>query len=178
MPSTHKKVIVRKLDRDAVSGYVAPANFTSEGRLELLNTSGKVVYIALADIKGIYFVRDFSESEGFARKTFTTRPRTAGLWVRLKFRDNEVVEAMMPNDLTQVGLEGFLVIPPDTRGNTQRIFAAARPLPKPKPSCSRVSDRRHSPFVMPSGSRLPQLLPECSPQTPWGGYNRLFWTLL
>ena len=27
MPSTHKKVIVRKMDRDSVNGYVAPANF-------------------------------------------------------------------------------------------------------------------------------------------------------
>ena len=38
MPSTHKKVIVRKVDRDTVNGYVAPAHFVREGKLELLNT--------------------------------------------------------------------------------------------------------------------------------------------
>lgn len=121
MPSTHKKVIVRKLDRDAVQGYVAP-QFIADGRLELLNVAGKVVLIDLAEVKGVYFVREFSADESFARKTFATRPRTDGLWVRLKFRDNEVLEGLMSNDLTQALPEGWFVIPPDTRANTQRIF--------------------------------------------------------
>jgi hypothetical protein len=122
MPSTHKKVIVRRLDRDSLQGYVAPTSFVVNGKLELLNTSGKVVMIDLKDVKGVYFVRDFSDSESVNRKTFATRPRSEGLWVRLKFTDNDVLEGMMPNDLTQVSPEGFLVIPPDTRANTQRIF--------------------------------------------------------
>ena len=99
MPSTHKKVVVRKMDRDSLNGYVAPADFVHEGKLELLNTSGNVVSIDLKDIKVVYFVREFGDSDSQARKTFTTRPRTEGLWVRLKFKDNEVMEGMMPNDL-------------------------------------------------------------------------------
>jgi hypothetical protein len=122
MPSTHKKVIVRKLDRDSLNGYVSPSNFVHEGKLELLNTSGNVVAIDLRDIKGVFFVREFGEIDSPARKTFTSRPRTEGLWVRLKFKDNEVIEGMMPNDLTQSVGEGFLVNPPDLRSNTQRIF--------------------------------------------------------
>src|SRR5579884_2496317 len=121
MPSTHKKVIVRKLDRDSISGYVGPS-FVSDGKLELLNTAGNVVGINLKDVKSVNFVRDFDDPEGPARKTFTTRPRTAGLWVRVKFRDNEVMEGMMPNDLAQLMPEGYLLNPPDTRSNTQRIF--------------------------------------------------------
>jgi hypothetical protein len=122
MPSTHKKVIVRKLGRDSISGYVAPAHFVVEDKLELLNPSGKVVLIDLAEIKSVDFVRDFSESAGTGRKTFTTRPRTEGLWVRLKFIDNDVLEGMMANDLTQVAPQGYLITPPDTRGNTQKVF--------------------------------------------------------
>src|SRR5499433_1843004 len=122
MPSTHKKVIVRKMDRDSVNGYVAPAHYVREGKLELLNTAGNVVAIDLKDIKGVYFVREFGDSEILSRKTFTTRPRTEGLWVRLKFKDNEVIEGMMPNDLTQNPTEGLLINPPDLRSNTQRIF--------------------------------------------------------
>jgi hypothetical protein len=122
MPSTHKKVIVRKMDRDSVNGYVAPANFVHEGKLELLNTSGNVVAIELRDIKGVYFVREFGDSESLTRKTFTSRPRTEGLWVRLKFKDNEILEGMMPNDLSLTTGEGFLINPPDLRTNTQRIF--------------------------------------------------------
>jgi Family of unknown function (DUF6982) len=121
MPSTHKKVIVRKLDRDSINGYVSP-NFINEGKLELLNTSGNVVGIDLRDIKGVYFVREFGDSESLTRKTFTSRPRTEGLWIRLKFKDGEVLEGMLPNDLSLTMAEGFLVNPPDLRSNTQRIF--------------------------------------------------------
>jgi hypothetical protein len=121
MGTTHKKVIVRKMDRDTVSGYVS-AEFLADGKIEVLNTAGNVVTIELRDVKGVYFVREFGDSESLVRKTFTSRPRTEGLWVRLKFRDNEIIEGMMPNDLVQDGSDGFSVIPPDTRTNTQRIF--------------------------------------------------------
>ncbi len=122
MPSTHKKVVVRKTDRDTINGYVAPSNFIHEGKLELLNTSGIVVAIELKDIKVVYFVRDFGDSDSLSRKTFATRPRTEGLWVRVRFKDNEVIEGMMPNDLALTMSEGFLLNPPDLRSNTQRIF--------------------------------------------------------
>jgi hypothetical protein len=122
MPSTHKKVIVRKMDRDSVSGYVSPTQFINEGKLELLNTSGNVVAMDLRDIKGVYFVREFGDSESLTRKTFTSRPRSEGLWVRLRFKDNEILEGLMPSDLTQNLPEGYLVNPPDQRSNTQRIF--------------------------------------------------------
>jgi hypothetical protein len=122
MPSTHKKVIVRKVDRDSINGYVSPTNFLHEGKLELLNTAGNVVGVDLRDIKGVYFVREFADSDTLSRKTFTSRPRTEGLWVRLRFKDNEVLEGMMPNDLSLNLAEGFLINPPDLRSNTQRIF--------------------------------------------------------
>jgi hypothetical protein len=121
MATTHKKVIVRKMDRDSVNGYVTAA-FVSEGKLELMNTAGNVVTLDLHDVKGVYFVREFGDTETLTRKTFTSRPRTEGLWVRLRFRDNEVIEGMMPNDLLQDGAEGFSIIPPDPQSNTQRIF--------------------------------------------------------
>lgn len=122
MPSTHKKVIVRKMDRDSVAGYVSPAQFVHEGKVEVLNTAGTVISIDLREIKGVYFVREFGDSESLTRKTFTTRPRTEGLWVRLRFKDSEVLEGLMPADLLQSSAEGYLVNPPDQRSNTQRIF--------------------------------------------------------
>jgi len=122
MPSTHKKVVVRKMDRDSVSGYVAPSQFIQEGKLELLNTSGTVISIDLREVKGVYFVREFGDSESLTRKTFPSRPRSEGLWVRLRFKDSEVLEGLMPTDLAQTMPEGFLISPPDQRSNTQRIF--------------------------------------------------------
>jgi len=126
MPSS-KKVIVRKMDRDSVTGYVG-ATLITDGKLELLNTAGNVVMIELREVKGVYFVREFGDSESMPRKTFASRPRTEGLWVRLRFRDNEIIEGMMPNDLVQEGLDGFLIVPPDTGANTQRIFVPRQAL--------------------------------------------------
>jgi hypothetical protein len=121
MSSTRKKVIVRKMDRDTASGYVSPA-FVVDGKVELMNTAGNVVAIEISEIKGVYFVREFSEPESLTRKTFASRPRAEGLWVRMRFRDNEEIEGLMPNDLLHEGDSGFSIIPPDTRSNTQRIF--------------------------------------------------------
>src|SRR5260221_2967215 len=67
MPSTHKKVIVRKVDRDTVNGHVAPSHFVREGKLELLNTSGNVVAIDRTDIKCVFFVREFGDSDSLSR---------------------------------------------------------------------------------------------------------------
>jgi uncharacterized protein DUF6982 len=121
VPSTHKKVIVRKLDRDTVNGYVA-AHFVRDSKLELLNTTGNVVGIELSDIKCVFFVREFGDTESLSRKTFTTRPRAEGLWVKIKFKDGEVLEGMMPNDLALNSADGFLINPPDLRSNVQRMF--------------------------------------------------------
>src|SRR5215467_6446892 len=101
MPSTHKKVIVRKMDRDSVAGYVSPTQLVNEGKIDVLNTAGTVISIDLREIKGVYFVREFGEAESLTRKTFTSRPRSEGLWVRLRFKDSEVLEGLMPADLMQ-----------------------------------------------------------------------------
>ena len=122
MPSTHKKVIVRKIDRDTVNGYVSPAHFVHDGKFELLNTTGNVVAIEVADIKVVFFVREFGDSDSLSRKTFTTRPRAEGLWVKIKFKDGEVMEGLMPNDLSLNLAEGYLINPPDLRSNVQRMF--------------------------------------------------------
>ena len=105
-----------------MNGYVSSASFIVDGKLEMLNTAGQVVGIDLKDIRCVYFVREFGETDLLARKTFTTRPRAAGLWVRLRFKDNELLEGTMPSDLTQSPAEGFLINPPDLRSTTQRIF--------------------------------------------------------
>src|SRR5262249_2281127 len=113
---------VRKIDRDTVNGYVSPSHVAHDGKLQLLNTSGNVVAIELADIKCVYFVREFGDSDSLSRKTFTTRPRAEGLWVRIRFKDGEVLEGLMPNDLSLTTPEGFLINPPDLRSNVQRLF--------------------------------------------------------
>ena len=68
------------------------------------------------------FVREFDSEAAPERLVFQTRPKTPGLWVSLKFRDGEVLEGIVPNNLLHLEPAGFTVIPPDPFGNLQRIW--------------------------------------------------------
>ena len=75
------------------------------------------------EIKTVSFVRDFEAAPDAGRRIFNARPKTEGLWLSLKFRDGEVLEGILPNDLLHLEPAGFMLIPPDSSGNNQRIFA-------------------------------------------------------
>jgi hypothetical protein len=81
-----------------------------------------VATVPYSDIKSIAFVRDFEHSGGVERSTFQTRPKMDGLWVRLQFRDGDVLEGVMPNNLLQIEHYGVSVTPPDSFSNQQRVF--------------------------------------------------------
>ncbi len=114
---------MRRFDREALQGYIHPLSFLQPEGVELLSAEGNVSRIPYLEIKTIAFVREFDVSAELERRTFQTRPKMAGLWVSLRFRDGETLEGIMPNNLLQVEYYGFTVIPPDSSGNQQRIFA-------------------------------------------------------
>lgn len=88
----------------------------------MLSAEGNVATIPYFDIKSIIFVRDFDAAGGAERSVFQTRPKMEGLWVRLQFRDGDILEGIMPNNLLQVEPYGFSVVPPDSVSNQQRVF--------------------------------------------------------
>ena len=120
--STTKKAVLRRFDREPLAGYVNPLTYLQPDGVELLSAQGNVSAVPYREIKSISFVRDFQSGEEAERLVFHTRPKTAGLWVSLQFRDGEVMEGIMPNNLLQVEPYGFTLIPPDSYGNQQRIF--------------------------------------------------------
>ena len=121
--STTKKVLVRRFEREALRGYVHPVSFLQPAGLELLSEEGNVALIPYSELKSIVFVREFDGRAEPERRTFQTRPKMAGLWVSLRFRDGETLEGIMPNNLLQLENQGFSIIPPDSYGNQQRVFA-------------------------------------------------------
>jgi hypothetical protein len=127
MISNQKPVIVRRFSRDWLAGFANQRRLVVNGMLEILDTGGKVLNLPLAEIKHVSFVRDFGaagqqEPERLARKTFSSRPRTAGISVRVHFKDNDMLEGIATNDISLLDNEGLLLTPPDTRSNVQRIF--------------------------------------------------------
>jgi hypothetical protein len=119
--STTKKAVLRRFDKEALSGYVNPISYLQPTGVELLSAEGNIATVPYAEIKTVAFVRDFEDPEP-EREVFFTRPKMEGLWVSLRFRDGSVMEGIMTNNLLQLEPYGFTVIPPDSLGNRQRVF--------------------------------------------------------
>lgn len=120
--STHKKVVVLLLDRTPVRGYLNPTALGREPSIDLLTQDGEHRSIPLTDVKSVCFVREFTDPFEPERKTFLSRPKLDGLWVRLRFRDNDVMEGIVANDLLDLLDTGVQLTPPDIHGNSLRIF--------------------------------------------------------
>jgi hypothetical protein len=120
--STHKKVVILLLDRTPLRGYLNPARLAESDTLDLLTPDGEHQAVPLVDVRSVYFVREFTDNFEPERKVFLSRPKLDGLWVRLKFRDNETIEGVVPNDLLGLLDHGVQITPPDLHGTSLRIF--------------------------------------------------------
>lgn len=120
--STHKKAVVLLADGNRILGYLNPGGLGRTETAELLSRDGEFQSVALDKIKAIYFVKEFSEPFEPERKSFFSRPKLDGLWVRLRFRDHDVLEGIVANDLLDLLDNGVRLTPPDLNGNTLWIF--------------------------------------------------------
>ena len=74
--------------------------------------------IRLADLKAVFFVKDFAGDPEYTEWKRFVEPRL-GLKVALKFQDGEVmVGARLPLSTT----EGFLLFPADRASNNEKVF--------------------------------------------------------
>jgi hypothetical protein len=121
--STVKKVLIRRFDREPLTGFVNAQSYLQPSGVELLAPNGALATVPYSEIKAVCFVRDFDSAEPAPeRKVFNTRPKTDGLWVRMQLRDGEVLDGILSNNLLQLTPEGFTVIPPDAYSNNQKLF--------------------------------------------------------
>jgi hypothetical protein len=121
--STSKKVLIQRFDRDALPGFVNPRTCFLQAGVELITTAGNVAIIPYDEIKLVCFVRDFDSGNApVERRIFQSRPKTAGLWLRMHFRDGDTLEGLHPNNLLLMEPYGFTVTPPDPSANEQRVF--------------------------------------------------------
>jgi hypothetical protein len=103
-------------------GYLNPGKLGDAEEVDLLTPDGEHRALAIKDVRSIYFVREFADNFEPERKAFLSRPKLEGLWVRLKFRDDECIEGVVPNDLLSLLDRGVQITPPDLHGVTLRIF--------------------------------------------------------
>jgi hypothetical protein len=120
--STTKKTILRRFDKEPLAGYVNPLSFLQPEGVEVLSALGRVTTVPYGEIRSVSFVRDFDDASGAGQRVFHSRPKMEGLWLSLEFRDGEMMEGILPNNLLQLERYGFTVIPPDPYSNNQRVF--------------------------------------------------------
>jgi len=120
--STHKKVVVVLADKKALRGYLSPSRLGQADPIDVLTPDGEHEQIPLAKVRAIYFVREFSDDFEPERKAFLSRPKLDGLWVRLRFTDDDTLEGVVPNDLLSLLDNGLQITPPDLNSSTDRIF--------------------------------------------------------
>lgn len=126
--STNKKVLVARFEKAPLEGFLQLLEGVQAPFLELLTTEGTVQSVPLEDVRLVCFVRDFPAAETWRQHpNFLNRPKANGLWLRLRFRDGESIEGLMPNDLLQID-SGYTVVPPDPTFQNQRIFVPRQAL--------------------------------------------------
>ena len=121
--STNKKVLLARFEREPVEGFVHAASSFEDPLIEVLTPSGTLLRIPVSETKAICFVRDFDSGAAWREhRTFLTRPKSPGIWVRLVFRDGDSIEGILGNNLMLLEPSGFSIVPPDPTFQNQRIF--------------------------------------------------------
>lgn len=111
-----------RLDGKSHLGYLDPAHLGQSELIDLLTLEGGRQSVPLGEVKCVYFVREFDEPFEPIRKSFLSRPRQEGLWVRLHFVDGVQMEGLAPNDLLRMLERGIQITPPDSHGNSVRLY--------------------------------------------------------
>ena len=131
MAPAQKKVVLRSLSNELAWGYLPQGGFLHDGQITLMQPDGHLTPFPINNLKRIAYVRDFNlndkaDPERIGRRTFLARPRGDGLWLRLTFCDDEILEGFTTLDLafadTLLDDRGLFLTPPDPRSNTQRLF--------------------------------------------------------
>jgi len=119
---------------DDAGGMVRQALESGKGSLpalpvELQLLAGGQEPIDLSAAKAVFFVKTFEGSKEYKEiKFFQSHPEIAGLWVRVRFYDNEVSEGIVHNSLTFLEQPGFFMKPPDPQSNNRMVYVLKKSL--------------------------------------------------
>jgi hypothetical protein len=121
--STNKKILLRRFERESLAGFVNPQSYLQADGIEVLTSAGSLLLVPYPEVKAVHFVRDFDGGEPSAEsRLFQNRPKMNGIWIRMRFRDGELADGLIPNNLLQIEPQGFTFIPPNAGANNQKVF--------------------------------------------------------
>lgn len=112
-----------RFEREPVLGIVSLQDYFGPAGVEVLSVSGSLVIVPHAEVKAICFLRDIEDAGPWKpHRAFTSRPKSAGLWIRIVFQDGDSLEGMIANDLNQLEPDGISLVPPEPGAAAQRIL--------------------------------------------------------
>lgn len=121
--TTNKKVVIRRFEREPITGFVNPRTYLLPEGVEVLTQGGTISIVPYAEVKVICFVRDFAApGPEPGPRIFQARPKTEGLWVRMRFLDDDQMDGLLQNNLLGLETYGFNVVPPNPSVNNQWVF--------------------------------------------------------
>ncbi len=79
--------------------------------------------ISASDVKAVFYVSSFDGDATHKDLNFYTRAQIVhGIWMRLQFRDGEVMEGLVHNSLRYLVDPGFFVLPTDPGSNNKLVY--------------------------------------------------------
>lgn len=162
-PAPESQRIVVQYGDCAVKGYLESPSWTAKDhllgtalsssletiRLRLVD-SDAVEEISTRDAKAVFYVRSFEGNSENTVVNFYSRAAVAdGIWMRLQFRDGEVMEGIAMNSLRYLVQPGFFIMPtaPDT--NNELVYVVKNWLVD-----HRVLGLRNAKFFLQTGPEL------------------------
>ena len=121
------KVVAHFLDGHVLKGFAL--DFRPSRGSFLLKRRGVAgdeapIRIRLADLKAVFFVREFDGNSTYRELSDVTRSSLLESQVSVRFRDGEVLRGTSPR--RDPAGQGFFLVPMDLRCNNRRIYVMAR----------------------------------------------------
>ena len=121
--STAKRIVVYQWERQPAEGFVNPALYLQEDRLEWMTLDGKVRYSPFEEFKALCFSSENGKADLFTEDNlFERRPKVPGLWTRFTFKDKDLLDGILSHNLLEWPAAGYLITPPKARASRQRVF--------------------------------------------------------
>ncbi|MCX5733108.1 MAG: hypothetical protein NTW68_02105 [candidate division NC10 bacterium] len=119
----HPKVAAHFVDGRILKGLALdfrPSQPTFLFKLRDAADPVEAISIRLADLKALFFVKEFEGDPNYRASTGTDRTSLLEQQVRVRFHDGEVLRGTSPS--RDLGGVGFFLIPMDPRSNNRRIY--------------------------------------------------------
>jgi uncharacterized protein DUF6982 len=126
------KVVARGRSGDMVKGYLESVTDLDKFRDTSLNAyeiricpadSSTTSALKVDTLKAVFFVKSFDGNSDYREaQYFTEAPIYPGIWVRVRFFDQEVMEGIMENSIRSFMEPGLLITLPDAESNNEAAY--------------------------------------------------------